>query len=403
MAERLYYTDSFLREFDGRVVSCETADGRFRVRLDRTAFYPTSGGQPNDTGKLGEAAVVDVIDVEGKEIVHVTDREVAIGPVHGVIDWARRFDHMQQHTGQHLLSATFIELFKFPTVSFHLGRENSTIDLAAPLAVQRQLEESERRVNEIIFEDRPIAVSFATAKELAASGVRKAVEREGLLRVIEMEGFDRQPCGGTHLARTGQAGLLLIRKCEKQKQNWRIDFVCGGRALAAARGDFSTLRKSAEVLSCGMPEVPAVVQKFADERRAAQRQIKQLHERVAEFEAKSLLAGTVPSCEGAARVVTAVFDTAEPGYLGLLATRMIAEPCVQALLATRVGGVIVFAQSGGFDADMGALLREAVSAAGGKGGGTKTFAEGSVADLAQIDAVIKRTAERLRRKSSSRE
>ncbi len=192
--------------------------------------------------------VVEVVDREDGEIVHVTDREVAVGPVHGVIDWERRFDHMQQHTGQHLLSAAFIELFKFRTVSFHLGRDISTIDLAAPSIVPRFLEEAEGRVNEIIFEDRAIAVCYATAAQLAESGVRKEVKREGVLRVIEVEGFDRQPCGGTHLARTGQAGILLIRKWERQKQNWRVEFVCGGRALTAARADFVTLSGS----GCGI-------------------------------------------------------------------------------------------------------------------------------------------------------
>ncbi|MGH9702182.1 MAG: alanyl-tRNA editing protein, partial [Candidatus Acidiferrales bacterium] len=172
MIERLYYDDSFLREFDARVERCDPAGEKFHVILDRTAFYPTSGGQPFDTGKLNEAQVLEVVDREDGEIVHVTDRAVAAGPAHGEIDWARRFDHMQQHTGQHLLSAAFIELFKFQTVSFHLGRDLSTIDLAAPSIAPRFLEEAERRVNEIIFEDRAIAVSYATAAQLAESGAR---------------------------------------------------------------------------------------------------------------------------------------------------------------------------------------------------------------------------------------
>ena len=212
MTERLYYHDSSLCEFDAQVISCEQEGGRWKVVLDRTAFYPTSGGQPHDLGTLNGVPVIEVADAEENKVVHYTTAEVPAGAVHGEIDWARRRDHMQQHTGQHLLSAAFIELFQFPTVSFHLGKEISTIDLEATVIVPRHLEEAERRVNEIIFEDRPVVIRFGTAEELAEAGIRKKVEREGMLRAIEVEGFDRQPCGGTHLERTGQAGLLLIRK-----------------------------------------------------------------------------------------------------------------------------------------------------------------------------------------------
>ncbi len=394
MTERLYYNDSFLREFDAYVLACEPAGEQWHVRMDRTAFYPTSGGQPHDTGRLGEAVVLDVVEHDDHAIVHVTDRAVA-GSVHGAIDWERRFDHMQQHTGQHLLSAAFIELFKFPTVSFHLGRDTSTIDLGARAVVPRHLEETERRVAQVIFEDRPIAVSFATAQQLAESGVRKAVAREGPLRVIEIEGFDRQPCGGTHLARTGQAGLLLIRKCEKQKQNWRVEFVCGFRALAAARGDFVALGTTAERLSCGLPEVPAMVGKAIEERRAAQRAAKQLQERVTKYEADSLLAEKAQTRADGTRVVAAVIEEGDPGYLGMLAARLVAQPRVQALLATRAGGAVVFAQSEGLPDDMGALLRETVARPGGKGGGTKQFAQGSIPDPGKLEEILARAKEQL--------
>jgi alanyl-tRNA synthetase len=398
MTERLYYRNSFLREFDAQVRSCDPSGDRWHVLLDRTAFYPASGGQPYDTGHLGDAAVLEVFEREDEEIVHVTGRSLAPDPVRGVIDWDRRFDHMQQHTAQHLLSAAFIELFQFPTVSFHLGWEVSTIDLAARSIVPRHLEEAERRVNRIIFEDRPISVSFATMQQLAESGVRKKVEREGPLRVIEIEGFDRQPCGGTHLERTGQAGLLLILRCERQKGNWRVEFVAGFRALAAARGDLILLKNLAEQLSCGMPDVPAIVAKLTDERRAGQKAIKQLHARLAQVEANDLLAGSPqPSDTCRARVITAILEETEAGYLGQVAARMVAEPRIQVLLAGRVSGTLVFAQSPGLEADMGSLLRELVAAAGGNGGGNKFFAQGSIANPSQVDEVISRAAARLRR------
>ena len=340
--ERLYYRDSFLREFDAQVISCEKEGDCWKVVLDRTAFYPTSGGQPHDTGKLGDVPVIEVADAEHK-VVHYASAEVPVGPVHGVIDWPRRIDHMQQHTGQHLLSAAFIELFGFQTVSFHLGKETSTIDLDTPAVIPKQPEEAERRVNEVIFEDKPVVIRFGTAEELIEAGIRKKVEREGILRAIEVEGFDRQPCGGTHLERTGQAGLLLIRKLERRRDQCRVDFVCGFRALAAARNDFSTLTQAASLLSCGLGEVPAVLGKLIEDRRVQHGAVKGLEEGLAEHEARKLLASQ-PST-GALRVISSALEEATPSYLGLLAAKLVAEANVVALLASRASGHVVFAQT----------------------------------------------------------
>jgi alanyl-tRNA synthetase len=401
VTERLYYRDSLLREFDAQVLSCEPEGGRWRVLLDRTAFYPTSGGQPHDTGKLGGASVVEVADVGDDTVVHYTSAAVARGPIHASIDWPRRVDHMQQHTGQHLLSAAFVELFNFHTVSFHLGRDISTIDLDAPSIVPRHLEEAERRTNEIILEDRVVAVRFGTAEELAEAGIRKKVDREGVLRAIEVEGFDRQPCGGTHLARTGQAGLLLVRKLECRRDAWRVEFVCGFRALAAARADYATLTQTASLLSCGLPDVPGVVAKTLEERRAQHGAGKRLEERLADLEARALLAQAVQSPQAAdahgstagetlRRVVTAILDDATPAYLGMLAAKIIAEPSVIVLLASRAMGHVVFAQTKGGSADMGKLLRENLQLFGGKGGGPKDFAQGSLPKPCDLDALLSR-------------
>ena len=396
MTERLYYNDSFLREFDAQVLSCEPENARWRVRLDRTAFYPTSGGQPFDTGRLGAATVVEVLDAENDEITHFTDQPVVGGAIHAAIDWSRRFDHMQQHTAQHMLSAAFIELFKFPTVSFHLGREISTIDLAAPSVAPRHLEEAERRVNEIIFDDRSIAVRYGTAEELAAQGIRKKVDREGTLRVIDIDGFDRQPCGGTHLARTGQAGLLLTRKCERQKQHWRVEFVAGWRALAAARADFAALRQSAEHLGCGMAELPENVRKIQEERRTSQRDVKKLTERLAELEAADLLARDAEtSHDGKGRIIVFVSDDAASSYLAILAARIVATPNMRVILASRAAMAIILAQSAGLDGDMGALLRGLLAPVGGKGGGSKVFAQGTVPEISVLDGAVNAARARL--------
>jgi alanyl-tRNA synthetase len=397
VTERLYYRDSFLREFDARVVSCDQEGERWKVVLDRTAFYPTSGGQPHDLGKLNGVPVIEVTDSENEKVVHYTSAALPAGAVHGEIDWARRLNHMQQHTGQHLLSAAFIELFRFPTVSFHLGKEISTIDLEAPAIVARHLEEAERRVNEIIFEDRVVEIRFGTAEELAEVGIRKKVDREGVLRAIEVTGFDRQPCGGTHLERTGQAGLLLIRKLERRRDLWRLEFVCGYRALAAARGDFATLGQTASLLSCGMPEVPVVLAKMAEEKRELHSSVKRMEERLADHEARSLLAAVPPGGAGGGRVIARSLDDATPGSLGLIAQRLVSEDGVVALLASRSTGHVVFARSKGFSNDMGAMLRETLTEFGGKGGGTKGFAQGSVPDAAKTDELLARAAEKLKK------
>ena len=352
--ERLYYRDSFLREFDAQVISCEKEGERWKIVLDRTAFYPTSGGQPYDTGKLGDVPVIEVADAEHK-VVHYASAAIPVGPVHGVIDWPRRIDHMQQHTGQHLLSAAFIELFGFQTVSFHLGKEISTIDLDTPAVKAEHLEKAEWRVNEVIFEDKPVVIRFGTAEELAEAGIRKKVEREGVLRAIEVEGFDRQPCGGTHLERTGQAGLLLIRKLERRRDQCRVEFVCGFRALSAARNDFSTLTQAASLLSCGMAEVPAVLGKLIEERRVQHGAVKRLEERLAEHEARELLASRAATDAGSLRVIASALEEATPAYLGLLAAKLVAEANVVTLLASRASGHVAFAQTKGLPLDMGVL------------------------------------------------
>lgn len=395
MTERLYYQDSFLKEFDAQVLSAKEEGGRWRVILDRTAFYPSSGGQPFDTGKLGDAFVVEVVDAGDHEVVHFTDRALPLGPVHGRIDWERRFDHIQQHSGQHLLSAAFIELFKMPTVSFHLGREICTIDLEAPSVEQRHLEAAERLANQIIFEDRPLKIFFGTASELAAAGVRKEVDREGVLRAIEVEGFDRQPCGGTHVSRTGQVGMILLRKVEKVKGNWRVEFVCGFRAMRAARSDATLLGESARLLSCAAPEVPDMVARALEERQSGYHARQRLTEQLAEVQALMLLAteGRVGK-DGRPGFVSQILEDPDPSYMRLVATKIVGQANMRAILATRAGHVI-FAQSSGLNGDMNLLLRECLATANGKGGGTRDFAQGSLPDPTRVESVLELALQRL--------
>ena len=394
--ERLYYRDSFLREFDARVLRVEAGEGgRCGVVLDRTAFYPTSGGQPHDLGALGDSAVEDVRENDAGEVVHVVARAPVGTAVRGTIDWPRRFDHMQQHSGQHLLSAAFVRLFTVPTVSFHLGRDICTIDLEAASLGPQQLEQAEELANRVIFEDRPVQIRFASPGELEAQGMRKAPARQGELRLIDIEDFDRCPCGGTHVARTGQIGLVLLWATENLRGQVRVEFVCGGRALAAARGDYKHLQEAARLLTTGAAELPAVLRKQQEEQRAARQAHGETLERLAELEAGVLLAAA--EAIGGRRLLVKVFEGAEADYLRRLGARLVREPNVQLLLAAKSpAAAVVFAQSPGGPADMNALLRETVGALGGKGGGSRDFAQGVLPEAARVEEALTEARRRLR-------
>ena len=392
---RLYYDDAFEKEFTARVVHCEVlppdvsagiTGSVWGLILDRTAFYPTSGGQPNDLGKIGDANVLDVRD-EGDEILHLVDRKPSDPDVNGCVNWPRRFDHMQQHTGQHLLSAMFQERFGLPTVSFHLGAELSTIDVRGPEPTEAILEGAERAANQIIFEDRPVNVRYGTADQLSQLGVRKEVDRKGILRAIEIEAADLQPCGGTHVKRTGQIGVVLVRRCIKVRQDWRVEFVCGGRAERVARHDFQLLREAAEKLSCAPEDIVPASMRALAERDANFKTLRALQERLAEAEATMALQSARPGAAGF-RIVSRVFEGVPADYLGFFATAFTKSKKAIALLAASEGGHLLFAQHSSAGKDMNALLKQVLEKIGGKGGGTRDFARGRLNDATLAERAL---------------
>jgi len=388
---RLYYDDSFQREFDSRVLSCEPEPPgpsiTWGVILDSTAFYPSSGGQPNDLGRLDDAKIVDVRD-DGEEIVHIVDRELPPGPIHGCVDWPRRFDHMQQHTGQHLLSAMFQERFGRPTVSFHLGADLCTIDLRGPEPTGEILEGAERAANQVVADDRPVSVRYGTPEEFAQRGVRKEVNRSGILRAIEIEGVDLQPCGGTHVNRTAQIGTILVRRCSKIRQDWRVEFVCGGRAERAARHDFLLLQHAADRLKCAPHDVMAAAERAVAERDAHFRTVQALSRRLAEADAATALR-EVQSVPESQRVVARNFqDDLPPEFLGFFAAEIAKSPHAIALLARSATGDLIFAQHPGAGRDMNALLKQIFQQLGGKGGGTRDFARGRLTDASHAERAL---------------
>ena len=398
MTDRLYYTDSFLHEFDARVVSVATdPTGRSRVTLDRSAFYPTSGGQVFDTGWLEIANARLLIsevteDEQTDEILHILEGDDAAfqpgAAVRGVIDAVRRRDHMQQHSGQHVLSAAFEKLYSFATVSFHMGDESCTIDLATDSVSAKQLQAAERLANEVIAEDRPVEIRFATPDEARTMGVRKIPPAErDKLRLIDIQDFDLNACGGTHVRSTGQIGCIVLRKTEKVKQGVRLEFVCGLRAVATARRDFESLTEAAALFSTHIWEVPQQIRKSQDEIKSAQKTQHKLLEEVAELQAERL--AQAATAQNGQKIVAQYFADRDLGFIKMLAQKLTKHEKVIALLAC--GGAqpsLVFAQTPGMPHDMGALMKQTVQVLGTRGGGNRDMAQGGAPDSDRAESAI---------------
>ena len=405
MTERLYYDNPSLLEFDATVTAVEDRGEQALVSLDRSAFYPTSGGQNFDTGQIyaiANGARVRVIDVQEKDtgdISHLV--ECPPGwmrpgvPVHGEIDAERRRDHMQQHSGQHVLSAAFERLFNLPTVSFHMGDDYCSVDLATDKITSLQLEAAERLANEVVTEDRPVAIRYATPDEARTMGVRKippAVREK--LRLIDIRDFDLNACGGTHVHSTGQIGAILLRKTEKVKQGVRVEFVCGLRAVATARKDFQGLTEAASVYSAQLWEAPQQARKSIDEIKAGQKAQQRLLEEVAELQAANLLRAASESPSGSGqKLVVEYFADRDLNFIKLLAQKIVRLDKAVALLSC--GGAqpsLVFAQTSGLSNDMGALMKEILQKLGTRGGGNRDLAQGGAPDSTRAEEAIRAAA-----------
>jgi alanyl-tRNA synthetase len=416
MTDRLYYHDSFLYDFDAEVAEV-SEEPRPAVILDRTAFYPTSGGQIFDTGSITtgpntQLRVTEVADTEDGRVVHYIEATKDLKPgtrVHGLIDASRRRDHMQQHSGQHVLSAAFIRLFDLQTVSFHMADDYCSIDLDTSTLTREQIESAERLANEIILENRAVDIRFVTRGEAGTLGLRKVpVADRDELRIIDIRDFDLSACGGTHVNRTGQIGCVLLRRFEKVRQGWRVEFVAGQRAVATVRRDFTTLTEAAGLFSANIYDVPQRVRESLDEVRALRKQAEQSLEELAEARAAALLAET-PESSGR-RIVVRTFSDRELNFIKLLAQKLtrLSSNAVALLATTSPQPSIVFAQSASGQSgsgsslgqsvaplDMGALLKETVAKLGGRGGGTRDMAQGGVAKSDGIEAALAEVASRL--------
>lgn len=415
MTERLYYSDSHLLEFDARVVSVsKLEDGRARVALDRTAFYPTGGGQPNDTGTLGAARVLDCLEDEEAGVLHVVEGDAPeVGAsLRGHIDAARRRDHMQQHTGQHILSQAFIELYGAQTRSFRMTTDACEIDVELSDPSDERVERAVTRANEIVWDDRVVRVHNVTPDEAARLPLRKDSAREGELRVVEIEGFDFSPCGGTHARRTGEVGVIIARHWERAKGLLRVTFAAGTRALEDYRRANSTARSTAALFSVGRDEAANAAARLQDELKNLQRRLRASEDLAARAEARELLeesegadggveadAGVSGVGDGGARlrIVARVFEGREAEDLRRLASAVAAHAGAVALLGSRddSGARLVFARHTDAHGDMNALLREACRTLEGRGGGRPDLAQGGGPRTDLLPEVIDQAARSL--------
>ena len=401
--DHLYYHDSFLYDFDAQVIEALEHHGKTAIVLDRTAFYPTSGGQVHDLGTLTadgkQIVITEVADDEDGRILHFASEPLAIGTqVHGSVDAVRRRDHVQQHSGQHVLSAVFIRLFNMPTVSFHMGEESCTIDLETPGLSAAQAQKAELMANEVIAEDRPVSIRFVPLEEARQLGLRKLPPKQmGDLRLIDITDFDLTACGGTHVRFTGQIGSILLRKVEKVKQGVRVEFVCGLRAVKTARHDYATLTEAAALYSSHIHDVPQQVRKSLEETKAASKTQHKLLEELAELYSERLLVQTA----GSPQVITEFFPDRDAVFIKLLAQKLTAgKTAVVALLASGADQpTLVFAQSPGQKSNMGQLMKDAMAQLGGRGGGSADMAQGGlpigVGNIGDVERVLHMTAARI--------
>ncbi len=379
ITERLYYNDSHLIEFDARVLDVtERVSGWTAITLDRTAFYPTGGGQPSDTGTLDGARVVECND-EGETILHVIKGPTPkIGDVvRGRVDWPRRLDHIQQHSGQHILSQAFVKLFDAPTRSFRVLEQVCEIDVDLISPSNERIERAVELANNVIWENRPLYVKSVNAAEAASLPLRKEPARDGLLRLIEIEEFDLTPCGGTHASHTGEVGMIAVRSWERAKGLTRIEWAAGRRALEDYRRANLAARSVAALFSTGRDDAAKLAARLIDENKQLHHRVRALEEIASLVDAEELLVAAQPAANGL-RIIVKTFTDREAESLRQLAQALSSHPNVVALLGAVDSDAarLLFARSSEAPGDMNALMRAACAVIEGRGGGKADLAQG---------------------------
>jgi alanyl-tRNA synthetase len=393
MTERRYYSDSHTTKFEAKIVEHLTWDGKPAVVLDATYFYPTGGGQPCDRGTLNGAQVIDVVTrPDDLAVIHVLEREIEGDTAQAQIDWARRFDHMQQHTGQHILTQAFVQTANLPTVGFHLSPDTVTIDLDATSISADQINTAENLANEVIWRNLPVTARLVSQNEMDGVRVRRIpgqLATEGL-RVVSVGEFDQTACGGTHVAATGEIGLLKIIRTDKRGGQIRVEFRCGGRALSDYRLRNDTTQRLTSLLNVGVSELDQSVSRLQNEIREMQRQRKAVVQQLLKTHAAELIAAA-QTIDGV-RVVILVSDLYDLNDLRVLAKQLTATPSVLALLGMPgEKAQIVLTCSPDLPYNLNPALQAGLAVLGNaRGGGPANFVQGGgvPATAAQIEAAL---------------
>jgi alanyl-tRNA synthetase len=370
LTRRLYFDDAYLREFEADVLERRTHEGFPALVLDRTCFYPESGGQPWDKGTLGGVEVVRVLDLDGA-ILHVLKGDVPAGRLQGRIDWPTRFDHMQQHTGQHILSQALFETLKGETVGFHLGADVSTLEIGLRTISDGELDRVEDRANAIVWEDREVKTYFVPEERIGEVPLRRPPKKQGLLRVVEVAGYDYSACGGTHCRRSGEVGLIKVLGFEKIRGNVRFDFLCGGRALGDYRVKDRGLRRVAGLFSSLPKDTAVQVEKLAADHKVLKKRTRKLEERVASFDAQEIIRAA------SGKIISAVFEDRTPEEARFLALSIIrnGEFAVVYAAIGESQGHLIFARSDSLATDLRALVSVVGAIVPVKGGGGPSLVE----------------------------
>ncbi len=386
-AERLYYDNPHMLEFEATIVGRVPLDeGRQGVVLDRTAFYPASGGQPHDTGTLEGIRVRDCFEDEAGRVVHVLDQLPDHDRVRGVIDGERRRDHMQQHSGQHVLSRAFLSLFNWPTVGFHMSEGYSTLDLKVGSIGREQIEQAEELANRTVEENLAVSIVYLSEQEVAAAGLRKETNRRGSIRVIDVEGFDRSACGGTHVQTTGEIGPIMVARSERVRKTTRLEFRCGAWARRHARQTQEALEHVSRIVSVPPMKVGPAVQGLRDQLRENSKLIEDLEGALTEAEASSF-----PLDVGLA--VQVFEDRSQEAVRRLAQAICRSRPAVTLFAVAGDPVQLVFARAEDLSVDVGRVLKTCLEEFGGRGGGRGTIAQGGVPGLESPAPLLERARE----------
>ena len=400
MTTKLYYSDSYLQKFSSKVQKSTLIDDMPAIFLEQTAFYPTSGGQPHDTGTINDIEVLDVYENESNDIVHIMKQPVEDRDVVGRIYWERRFDHMQQHTGQHLLSQAFIKKCNADTISFHLGDESATLDLNQTGLSAETISAVEEFTNRIVYENRQVIGHIISINELDHFPVRKPASVDGKIRIIEIENFDYSPCGGTHCSRTGEIGAVKINRHENYKDGTRIHFKCGIRALRDYQEKSKILKQIGEHLSTGEPELYRNIKKLQLELKSLRREHGDLKNRYLDHEARAIFAER-KDLENL-DIISKVFTDRDPKELKLLAQKLVQYGAnTVVLFGTETGGKasLLFLRSEAIPIDMGKLMQQACAVIGGRGGGRPEQAQGGGPAEDKLEIALNRALEEVLKQS----